>query len=172
MKERLNQKPSIPIQAPPPLPEPQQEEMQEYRSELVREYDEMQQQAQIHEEKERRALEETNPHEKYIDVISTRSPKNKFKMTLVGRPIDIFKLENYLIFTMSPRTNITLMRYNEVKAWEDAQGYGRHGIVKKKRGIGGLLFLIVIIIIMLIVGVIFLLYGPQLMSGFGGMFGV
>ena len=157
-------------EAPPPLPEEQSEEVQEYRSELVQEYDEIQREALIHEQREQQAMEETNPHEKFINVIADRTPKGKLAMTLIGRPIDLFKLENYLIFNMSPRTNVTLMRYNEVKAWEDA-GYGRKAITRKRRGLGGLLFIIIIIIIMLVVGVVFLLYGPQIMQAMGGMFG-
>lgn len=172
MKGQQSQNPIAQVQAPPPLPEPGQEQQQAYRSELVREYDTVQREAQVQAEKDRKAMELTNIHAKYVDVVANRSPKGKYSMTLVGRPIDLFKLEDYLIFTMSPRTNITLMRYNEVKAWEDAQGYGRHSIVKKKRGIGGLLFMIVIIIIMLVLGIVFLMYGPQIMQSFTGMFGM
>lgn len=171
MQGTLNQNPNVQAQAPPPLPEPHQEELQEYRSELVKEYDEVQQQARVHEAKEQRAREAINAHEKYVDVVSNRSPKGKFPMTLVGRPIDVFKLEDYLIFNISPLTNITLMRYNEVKAWEDAQGYGRRSIVKKRKSSGYLIFMIIIIIIMIAVGAIFLIYGPQIMGMFTGMFG-
>lgn len=158
--------------SPPPLSEPQQEELQGYRSELVREYDETQRAAREHEEKESRAQAETNPHEKYVDVVADRSPKGKFKMTLVGRPIDVFKLEDYLIFNISPLTNITLMRYNEVKAWEEAQGYGRRGMAfKKRKGGGFLIMMIIMIVIMLVVGIVFLMYGPQIISSMTGMFG-
>lgn len=170
MREQPRQSPTRSPETPPQLPEPQAEEMQEYRSDLVKEYDEFQHEALIHEQRERQALEETQPHEKYINVVSNRSPKGKLAMTLVGRPIDLFKLENYLIFNMSPRTNVTLMRYNEVKAWEDA-GYGRKAIMRKRRGIGGLLIVIVLIIIMLVVGIVFIMYGPQIMQALGGMFG-
>ena len=118
-----------------------------------------------------KAQAETNPHEKYVDVVSNRSPKGKLKMTLVGRPIDVFKLEDYLIFNISPLTNITLMRYNEVKAWEDAQGYGRKSIVKKRKSGSALLIMIIIIVIMLVVGIVFLMYGPQIIQSMTGMFG-
>lgn len=138
---------------------------------MVREYDEAQQEARLTEEKEYKARQETNPHEKYVDVVAGRSPKGKFPMTLVGRPIDVFKLEDYLIFNISPLTNITLMRYNEVKAWEDAQGYGRKSIVKKRKSGGFLIMMIVIIIIMMVIGVVFLMYGPQIMHGLTNMFG-
>ena len=169
MKGQPVQNSDVPQQVQP-QPDYQEIERQQ-RSELAREYDEAQRLARIQQQKEHDAMVETNPHEKYVDVISDRSPKGKFKMTLIGRPIDLFKLEDYLIFTMSPRTNITLMRYNEVKAWEDAQGYGRHSIVKKKRGLGGMFFIIIMIIIMLVVGVVFLMYGPQIIQGMSGMFG-
>ena len=158
--------------APDPSAEPQQEAEQVYRSELVREYDETQRIARVHEEKEAKAQAETNPHEKYVDVVAERSPKGKFAMTLVGRPIDVFKLEDYLIFNISPLTNITLMRYNEVKAWEEAQGYGRRGMAfKKRKGGGFLIMMIIIIVIMLSLGIIFLMYGPQIISSMTGMFG-
>jgi len=150
----------------------QQDAQEQYRSELVKEYDETQQAARIHEEKEIRAQTETNPHEKYVDVVSERSPKGKFNMTLIGRPIDVFKLEDYLIFNISPLTNITLMRYNEVKAWEEAQGYGRKGIgFKKRKGGGFIIMMIVIIVIMLALGIVFLMYGPQILGMMTGMFG-
>ena len=170
MKGQPVQNKNVPQQVQEPQPDYQ--EIEQYqRSELAKEYDEAQKLAREQQRKEHDAMVETNPHEKYVDVISDRSPKGKFKMTLIGRPIDLFKLEDYLIFTMSPRTNITLMRYNEVKAWEDAQGYGRNKLVKKKHGMGGLFFIIIIIIIMLVVGVVFLMYGPQIIQGMSGMFG-
>lgn len=154
------------------MPEPNQEYVEEQRSELVEEYNVTQKEAQRLEQNEVKALQETNPHEKYVDIVANRSPKGKFAMTLVGRPIDLFKLENYLVFTVSPRTNTTLMRYNEVKAMEDVQGYGRNAIVKKKKGsYGFLLMMIIIIVIMLVVGVVFLMYGPQIIKAMGGMFG-
>gem|GEM_PF-3981476 len=168
---QLKPSPPAPNQAPDQLPV-QQDAQQQYRSELVREYDETQQAARAYEEKEIRARSETNPHEKYVDVVSERSPKGKFGMTLVGRPIDVFKLEDYLIFNISPLTNITLMRYNEVKAWEEAQGYGRRGMgFKKKKGGGFLIMMIIIIVIMLVLGIVFLMYGPQILGMMTGMFG-
>jgi len=172
LKEPQKRNNYIPIESPTSLPEPNQEEVEIARSELVEEYNESQKQARIQEENEVRAIQETNPHEKYVDVVANRSPKGKFAMTLVGRPIDLFKLENYLVFTVSPKTNITLMRYNEVKTMEDVQGYGRNAIVKRKKGsFGFLIVIIIIVIIMLVVGVVFLMYGPQIMQAMGGMFG-
>ena len=142
------------------------------RSELVAEYNEAQRIARVQEENEIKAIQETNPHEKFVDVVANRSPKGKFEMTLMGRPVDLFKLENYLVFTVSPKTNTTLMRYNEVKTMEDVQGYGRNAIVKRKKGsFGFLIIIIIIVVIMLVIGVVFLMYGPQIMQSLGGMFG-
>jgi len=172
MRGQLNPSPIEPNLDLSQLPETQQDMQQQYRSELVREYDETQKEARAHEEKEIKAQSETNPHEKYVDVVADRSPKDKFRMTLIGRPIDVFKLEDYLIFNISPLTNITLMRYNEVKAWEEAQGYGRKGIgFKKRKGGGFIIMMIIIIIIMLVVGIVFLMYGPQIINSMTGMFG-
>lgn len=171
MKEPQKRNNYIPIEAPPASPE-SNPEMEEMRSELVQEYNEAQRQARIQEENEMKAIQEINPHEKYVDVVANRSPKGKFAMTLVGRPIDLFKLENYLVFTISPKTNTTLMRYNEVKTMEDVQGYGKNAIVKKRKGgYGFLLMMIIIIVIMIVVGVVFLMYGPQIIQGMTGMFG-
>jgi len=172
LKEPQKRTNYIPIESPPSTPEPNQEEVEEARSELVEEYNESQRQARIQEENEVKAMQETNPHEKYVDVVANRSPKGKFEMTLMGRPVDLFQLEDYLVFTISPRTNTTLMRYNEVKAMEEVQGYGRNAIVKKKKGsFGFLIIIIIMVVIMLVVGVVFLMYGPQIMQSLGGMFG-
>jgi len=136
---------------------------------LVDQYDDAQRQAKISEDKELKAIEATNPHNLFMDIVTKPLPKGVFNMTIMGRPIDLRKLEKYVVFTMSPKSTVTTLRYNEVKAYEDAQGYGRQGTISrgKKSGFGKILLIIVICVIILIVGLVMLTKGPELMKMFG-----
>jgi hypothetical protein len=114
---------------------------------------------------ELKSIEETNPHTLYKEIINKPTPPGVFKLRLVGRPIDLSMLEKFVVFKMSPRTNVTLLRYNDVKAIEETQSYGRRSITraggKSKKG---LWIIIIVAIIMLAVGA-FILTNPDLLKG-------
>ena len=138
-------------------------------TDLVNQYDQNQRQAMVEEDFEQRAIEQTNPHHLFMDIVAKPLPKGVFQMTLMGRPIDLRKLEKYVVFGMSPKSTVTTLRYNEVKAYEDAQGYGRQGTISrgKKSGIGKILLIIILCAVALIIGLLMLTKGPELMKMFG-----
>ena len=138
-------------------------------SDLVNQYDETQRQAHYVEDREQKAIEATNPHNLFMDIVTKPLPKGVFKMTLMGRPIDLRKLEKYVVFGMSPKSTVTTLRYNEVKAYEDAQGYGRQGTITrgKKGGFGKILIIIAVCVILVVLGLLMLIKGPEIMSMFG-----
>jgi hypothetical protein len=138
-------------------------------TDLSGQYDQTQRQASIEEDKELAAIEATNPHNLFMDVVTNPCPKGYHKMILMGRPIDLRKLEKYVVFGMSPKSTVTTLRYNEVKAYEDAQGYGRQGTVTrgKKGSMGKMILIIGLCVVGLVIGLLFLMKGPELMKMFG-----
>jgi hypothetical protein len=123
----------------------------------------------IVEDKEQKAIEATNPHHLFMDIVTNPLPKGVFQMVLMGRPIDLRKLEKYVVFGMSPKSTVTTLRYNEVKAYEDAQGYGRQGTISrgKKGSFGKILIIIAICAVVLIIGLLMLVKGPEILKMFG-----
>lgn len=150
---------------------PQQQGEPRYASPEVEEYDRLQAKARLEYDKELQAIEATNPHTLYTDVVTKRSAKGTHPVTLFGRPIDLAMLENYLVFKISPKTIVSLIKYNDVKSIEETKGYG------SRRPIGSLklgkLWVIIGAVALLAVGAIFLMYGGdigEMMKGvFGGM---
>jgi len=135
---------------------------------VVDEYNRIQSLAQQELMKEQKAIEKTNPHSLYTDIITKPSPKNSYPMRIMGRPVDLAALENYVIFKVSPRTIVTSMRYNDVRTTEDTLNYskrpmGRHG---RKKGFPW--FLIIMILIMIGVGAFLLLGGGNVSEMFQG----
>lgn len=140
-----------------------------YQSPAVHEYDTVQRQAMDEYKKEVDAIEKTNPHTLYKDIITNPSTKGKYEMNLIGRPVDVNALENYLIFKISPRTITTLMRYNDSKTFEEVRGYTKRKHVKFDFKI---LFTIIMLIIMIVVGVMFFFGSGNVTELFTGMFGM
>lgn len=119
-------------------------------------------------ESERKAQEETNPHKMYTDIIAKPTLKGVFPITVMGRPVDLSKLENYVVFKMSPKSTVTTLRYNEVRSYEDVQGYGRKMFARKGgKSAGGVILLIMIAIAMAGGGAFFLLNSGNLSGLFG-----
>lgn len=159
---------SLPINEQRSVNEPT-ETMDMGTSDLVGQYDRYQREAIIEEDIEQKAIEATNPHNLFMDIVTKPLPKGVFQMILMGRPIDLRKLEKYVVFGMSPKSTVTTLRYNEVKAYEDAQGYGRQGSISrgKKTNVGKILIIIIVMVIILVVGIMFLTQGPKILSMFG-----
>ena len=172
MQKELNNKEKKDTLAPPITSDEAIETTQDMGvpEDLAGQYDRLQKQSKIEEDKEQLAIEATNPHSLYNDVVTNPAPKKYYEMTIMGRPIDLSKLEKYMIFRLSPKSTITTLRYNEVKAYEDAQAYGKQGIAGtrgKKSSIGKLLIIIVICVIIAMIGIVMLTKGPELMKMFG-----
>ena len=162
------------LQGSLPQPQPSQEyyeeeEVDEHQSPQLSEYDRMQLQAQRELNKEISAIESTNPHNMYTEVVSKPVPRGVCKMRIQGRPIDLAALEHFVVFKMSPRTIVTSMRYNDVRTTEDTLNYSRKQLLRSgKKGGFGTIILIIMIIIMLVAGIFMLTSGGDLTGMFQG----
>lgn len=136
------------------------------QSPLVQEYDRLQQKAKEY-QREIAAIEAGNPHTLHKDVILKPSPKGKLPVTVMGRPVDLAMLENYVIHKISPKTITTLMRYNDVKAIEDVKGYSKRPPIKLK---GSLIWVIIGAIAIIVVG--YVLMTTDVTTMMKGMFGM
>jgi len=134
---------------------------------LVKEYERLQKQASEY-DKEIRAMESTNPHTLFKEIVNNPTPKGAHKMRLFGRPVDLSKLENYMIFKVSPKSITTLMRYNNSKSIEEIKGYSKRKPIKFK---SGLIWIILGAAAIMIIGLVLLTQGPALTEMMKGMFG-
>ena len=146
----------------------QQTPEEHQQSPLIQEYDLLQRKAQEY-QKEVQAAEATNPHTLYKEIVTNHSPKHKYEVTLMGRPIDMSLLENYLIYKVSPKTTVTLMKFNEGKILEEIKGFSKRRPIKFK---GGSILVIIGAIVLLVIGIIVLTQGSSFSAMFQGMFGI
>lgn len=151
-----------------PVDNQQNPEEQYQQSPLIQEYDLLQRKAQDY-KREVQATEATNPHTLYKEIVTNHSPKHKYEVTLMGRPIDMSLLENYLIYKVSPKTTVTLMKFNEGKILEEIKGFSKRKPIKIK---GGAIMIIIGAIILLVIGLVILTQGSNMSSMFQGMFGI
>ena len=145
---------------------------QAFVPELSREYDYNQRVAQDNYQAQSDASDITNPHKMYKEIIKNPSPRGSYPIRVMGRPIDVNALEQYLIFKISPRTITTLMRYNDAKSIEEIKGYTKRFTGKgRKSGLGMILLISIGAIGMILVGYLFLNGTiPNLLQSFmGGM---
>jgi len=144
-----------------------------YQNMLAKEYEKNQKLAQEEYNKQQKMAEATNPHQLYTDIVTNPSPPDQYKMRIMGRPIDVNSLEQYLIFKISPRTITTLMRYNDAKSIEEIKGYTRGPNIKASKGLGLLILIIIGAFMMIAVGYLFLNGTiPNLLRGIMGGFGI
>ena len=137
------------------------------QSVLAQEYDRLQQKA-IKYEKELEAVEKTNPHTLYKEVVTDPTPKGIYEMRVFGRPIDLASLEHYVIHKISPKSVTTLMKYNNSKTMEEIKGYSKRPPIRIK---GGLIWIILGAVGLLILGIVVLTYGQNMSEVLKGMFG-
>lgn len=157
-----------------PLPNPEeyeedynQEQLPYYEpSPLVEEYNQLQKKV-IDYQKEMNAIEATNPHSLFKDIVTKPSPKGKHPVTIMGRPLDLAKLENYQVYKISPRAVTTLMRYNDSLVRAETLGFSKHRPIKMKSGI---IWIIIGASIILLIG--YLLMTQDMSGMFRGMFGI
>jgi len=101
------------------------------------------------------------------EIMNNPSEKGKLKMRIGGRPIDLHALEKFVLFKTDQRTTPTILRYNNAYAALDKAAFrGGAGLFA-----GGKMNWTIILILILVAagGLLFLLFGPQLMSMFSGM---
>lgn len=137
----------------------------------MRQYEETQRQAQQEFDEEKAAIDATNPHTMFKDVVAKPTKRGIYPLTIMGRPIDLSKLENYLVFKVSPRTTVTLLRYNDMKANQDAINYGRQTMMKPGGKRKMMWLLIIVVIVMIILALVFLTQGDKIQQMLGGLTG-
>jgi len=137
----------------------------------VRQYEETQRLAQQEFDEEKAAIDATNPHTMFKDIVSKPTKRGIYPLTIMGRPIDLSKLENYMVFKVSPRTTTTLLRYNDMKANEEALSYGHQRFTKPGGKRKMMWLLIIIVIVMIILALVFLTQGDKIQQLLGGIMG-
>lgn len=156
----------LPVQQP--QPEQQDEYVEQRPSPLAEEYDKIQSSVQDEIRKEQVAINATNPHVFYTDIINNPSPAKSFPMRIMGRPIDLAALENYVVFKVSPRAIVTSMRYNDVRTTEDTLNYSKRALSSHGRKKGFPWILILVLIGALGIGAFLLLGGGNMTEMFQG----
>jgi hypothetical protein len=159
-------------QAPPQM---SQEELQYYMQEeaRLRELSEKQKRKEIRNEvvSERGDIVTDDTAISYKDVPIQRAisikkdptPKGYFETVIGGVPVDLHSLEEYIV-SVSPFSIQTIMKYNEAEMIEDIKNYSK-GTGRKPFDMKTI-FLILLVVGMGILGVIVMLYMPNIMAMF------
>lgn len=144
----------------PPEPEYQSEEIpQEYYEEYRR------QQGYVPAEKE--PIDDT-PLGILKDIEKSPSPKGTFPTVIGGIPVDLHSLEDYVI-KISPFGLKTILRYHHARDIEEMKGYGRRGSMNIN---SKTILLILAAVGMAVMGLIMIMYMPQIMEMFSGGAGI
>lgn len=111
---------------------------------------------------------DTSPLAVLDEIKRSPSPKGAYPTLIGGRPIDLHDLEDYLL-KISPYALKTILRYHNARTIEEIKGYAK--------GLGGSKFnfrfilLILLAVGMAVIGILVLLYMPQIMAFFKGFAG-
>ena len=100
------------------------------------------------------------------EIESYPSKEGALKKTFYGRPLDLHMLEDYLVWRTSPLAIKTILRYGHAKTLEDMRGY--IGTVERAKGNPKTMIMIILAAILMVGGIIFLMYGPQLLGMLSG----
>ena len=100
-----------------------------------------------------------------LDEIKKRpTPKGAKTIMIGGRPIDLHALEDYVV-RVSPYHLRTILRYHNARTIEEIKNYShRFGRTKMK---GGMIILILLAVGMGVLGIIMMLYMPDILAMFG-----
>lgn len=134
---------------------------------LTQEYNRLQQRTKAY-EKEIQSIEKTNPHTLRREIVTDPTPKGIYEMKIFGRPVDLSMLENYVVHKISPKSIVTLMRYNNSKTLEEIKGYSKRPQIKIK---GSIIWMIIGAGALLAIGVYFLTSGASISDMMQGLFG-
>lgn len=108
---------------------------------------------------------QNNPMAILDEIKKAPSPKGTYPILVGGRPIDLHMLEDYVIRT-SPYSLKTIMRYHNARTIEEIKGYAK-GFGGK--GINGRTILLIMLAIgMAVIGIIVIIFMPQIMAFFQG----
>jgi len=110
--------------------------------------------------------ETKSPVKLAIEIEKKPTPKGVLELKIGGRPIDLHQIEDYMVWKINPYNMKTLMRYHNAKTMEEIKSYSR------RRSGGGMplrtIMLIMLMIGMSVVGLIMVMFMPQIMQFFRG----
>jgi len=113
--------------------------------------------------------ETKSPVKLAVEIEKHPTPKGVLELKIGGRPIDLHQIEDYMVWKINPYNMKTLMRYHNAKTMEEIKSYSR------RRSGGGMplrtIMLIMLMIGMAVIGLIIVMFMPQIMQffrGFGG----
>lgn len=110
--------------------------------------------------------ETKSPVKLAIEIEKKPTPKGVLELKIGGRPIDLHQIEDYMVWKINPYNMKTLMRYHNAKTMEEIKSYSR------RRSGGGMplrtIMLIMLLIGMSVVGLIMVMFMPQIMQFFRG----
>ena len=109
----------------------------------------------------------TSPLAILEEIKNWPAPKGAYPTIIGGRPVDLHELEDYLL-KISPHNIKTVMRYHNARVIEEMRRYAG---TKGKKFDMKTLMLIMLAAGMGILGIILLLYWPQILAGMKGLFG-
>jgi len=95
------------------------------------------------------------------EIKNKRLPKGTAPVIIQGVPVDLHILEDYII-SISPYNIKTLMRYNNARILEEIKGYSKFGIGMKVNSKA--IILILLAVGMAVLGIIFIMFMPQIMQ--------
>jgi len=156
------QQPEYCEQPPQEEYEPTEEEVAEYYQQQLEERQQQQQQQYIAEEVQRKEDAQKSPLAILDEIKLNPSPKGTLPVLIGGRPIDLHILEDYIV-KISPHALKTILRYHNARTIEEIKNYSRGPILKIKSGFW---FLIIGLIAICVLGVVVLMFAPQLTAMF------
>jgi hypothetical protein len=114
--------------------------------------------------------DETSPLKILDEIRKFPSPKGTFPTIIGGRPIDFNDLESYML-SISPHGIRTILRYHNARTIEEMKNYARLGGLTGG-GKGGKFWIMIMLFIgMAVLGLVMLLFLPQIMEMFSSQAG-
>lgn len=110
------------------------------------------------------SLNKATPLSILDEIKNKRIPKGTAPVLIQGIPVDLHSLEDYII-SISPYNIKTLMRYNNARILEEIKGYSKFGTGKIN---SKMLILIMLAAGMAVLGIIMIMFMPQIMAMFQG----
>ena len=102
-----------------------------------------------------------------LDVANNPPKKGYAEILIGGRPVDAFKLTNFMLFRTDQRTTPMLMHYNNAITSLEKDTYKKPGVRFNRTAIA----IVSIILLVMIVFILIVVFAPHMVSGFSGIFG-
>jgi len=111
-----------------------------------------------------RQEEEYSPLSIIEEIKKDPTPKGECEIVISGVPVDVHALEDYVV-RISPYALKTILRYHHARDVEEMKGYSRRSSFKMN---GKTIILILLAVGMAMLGIIMMVFMPQIMEMFQG----